>query len=215
MSAEAKGPSDHLYWARNKSTAKPVEHKPLDQAAIEALKIESANSRAAAWNKAATWEEKNISKWAHDHLTETLLPEVCTPIELNRSLLARLPSAVRDQPLRWCQARVICAKSVSGDVTYVFSRGKQRVVFELKLKLKLELDLRGEGNNLCEIISGELQAEVSIDDLDDSKMPSPKATCDQSGTGWGPFFQAAAPQLWPALVQVLKQFINEAKQKWQ
>lgn len=154
-------PSDHLYWARTQSTATPVEIKPLDKEAAAALEQAAAAKRGAAWNAASTWEEKDISKWAYELLSETLLPSIAADFELSPAESAKLPAELQDLSLR-CSLKVASVTSTTGDVTHVLSRGKQRVVFELTLKLLLELEIR-QGNELKHILTGTLNiTEVSI-----------------------------------------------------
>ena len=76
--------------------------------------------------------------------------------------------------------RVTQAESVTGECTYVVSRGKQRVVFELTIKISLEMEVR-VGDELRQILTGKLtMTELSNDDLEDAKMPSTaKCTCEQ------------------------------------
>ena len=62
------------------------------------------------WNAAGTWEEKDLSAWAHSRLT-TLLAFTSTT-----------------QP----QLAVTCTK-VTGDATLVFTRGKKRVGYDLNI----------------------------------------------------------------------------------
>ena len=48
--------------------------------------------------------------------------------------------------------RVLKVDKTEGEVTYVLSRGKQRVIFELKIKLKLEMEVRA-GEELKQIVT--------------------------------------------------------------
>jgi hypothetical protein len=138
---EQKKPSDHLYWSRTPSTTKPVEHRPLDPEAAAVLECRSRPG--ASWNAAATWEEKDISKWVRETLGETMLPitlefdasanevyawRLCEPA-LEPGASVRIALRVKDV-------------TVSGEATHVLSRGKQRVVLELGIKLKLEVEVR-------------------------------------------------------------------------
>merc|ERR1712087_1026147 len=109
-----------------------------------------------------------------------------------------------------CNVRVTSVNSISGDVTYVISRGKQRVLFELKLKLQLEMELRDADHELTQIVTGELHIpEVCVDDLGEETMPSYKSTCEQSGCTI--FFKEAAGLCWPQLQQSLKALMDQVK----
>lgn len=214
MEDRSKKPSDHLYWARTASTTQPVEHKPLDAAAQAALQSAAAKP-GAAWNAAATWEEKDISKWAHELLSSTLLPTLAAAeAELTASEAAALPADSRGASGLRCALKVSAVSSVSGDVTHVLSRGKQRVVFELTLKLKLELELRESDGTLLQLVAGSLSlSEVANDDLDGARMPSShKTSCDQPE--WAPLLRAAAGRAWPPLKGALVALVEQAKEKW-
>ena len=104
---------------------------------------------------------------------------------------------------------------MSGECTYVLSRGKQRVVFELQIKCSLEMELRA-GDELKHILTGKLTLpELSNDDLDEAKLPGgSKCTCDQGGE-WRAFFEASAKAgIWPTVKGSLEALIEQAKQKW-
>lgn len=152
----AKTADAHLYWARNKSQSAPVQHKPLSAEEAAALEAQAAASAGAAWNKAATWEEKAIGKWSSELLRDTMLPELAYTLPSEGGSLPALPADSEGlTPVATCKVRVATVESVSGDVTYVISRGKERCVFELALKMKLEMEL-WEGSELKTIISGQI-----------------------------------------------------------
>jgi len=141
----AKKPSDHLYWARTQSTTAPVEHKPLDKDAAAALMQAASAKPGAVWNAASTWEEKDISNWARELMSETLLPAVQASFELPPREAAALNAELAGAASVQIELRVVSVTSAMGDVTHVLSRGKQRVMFELGLKLKLEVVVRADG----------------------------------------------------------------------
>ena len=111
------------------------------------------------------------------------------------------------------KVKVLSVDSVSGESTYVLSRGKQRVVFELQIKLQLEVEVH-VGGELKQIVTGKLTLpELSNDDLDDAKLPGgSKIVCEQ--TEWKPFFEAASKGCWEGVKTVLNVLIEQAKQKW-
>mmetsp|Transcript_13851 Transcript_13851/g.31735 ORF Transcript_13851/g.31735 Transcript_13851/m.31735 type:complete len:213 (-) Transcript_13851:106-744(-) len=211
MASAAKSAAEHLYWARTKSEQAPLEFKALDPAEKQRLEDEGSSHAGAAWNKASTWEEKNVTKWAHARLKEALLPALAADFRPPQAMLSRLPAAAEECSA--CSVRVASVGSVDGDVTYVVSRGKQRVIFELALKLTLEMELRSSVGELQQILTGELRVpEVSADDLSETKMPSYTNTCEQSG--YSSAFNSAAAQCWPQLQKVLTDLVDEAKVKW-
>ena len=185
----AKTPADHLYWARSKSASAPVEHKPLT--AGEAASI-AQQQRA---NVNAAWEEKDVSKWAHELLRE--------------QLVERVAGSVGAEGLT---ARVTDVPSCKGDVMYVLSRGKQRAVFELALKLKVEVEVR-EGEELREILTGELHVpELTNDDIGDAKLPDAKFRCEQDAGARA--FEGGCRAMWPSMAEVLAALVEQTKQKW-
>ena len=66
------------------------------------------------WNAAGTWEEKDLSSWAHTRLTALLSsPSLAAP--------ASAPSLT------------VTVTKVTGDATLVFTRGKRRVGYDLQV----------------------------------------------------------------------------------
>jgi len=213
----AKAANAHLYWARNKSEEKQLtgEHKALTPEEAAALAAQSS-SAGAAWNKASTWEEKNIASWAISLMKEEILPAVTYTLGPPGAPLPTLPSDASAEGLSsssTAKARVTSVETVKGDTTYVLSRGKEKVIFELAVKLKLEVELLDESGALKNIVSGTLNIpEVSNDELGDAKMPDAKFTCDQAP--WKPFFEQSAKAAWPSLKVAFEAFVEQTKQKW-
>ena len=186
----AKAPSDHLYWARTKSNAAPVERTPLT--ADEAASLAQQN-RA---NVNAAWEEKDVSKWAHELLREQLAAGVVGTVAGTESATARVTEVI----------------SCKGDVTYVLSRGKQRAVFELALKLKVEVEVR-EGDELREILTGEMHVpELANDDLSAKALPAAKLRCEQAAGARA--FEGGCRAMWPSMVEALQSLVEHTKQRW-
>ena len=213
-----KTAAKHMYWARSASltpatTVVPKKLDAAEAAALEAAAASKAASTGAAWNAAQTFVEKSVSKWAHDLLSETLLPDLsgessdALPPAPAGADGAAAPSATR------VKCRVISIETVSGDVTFVVSRGKQRLLLELELKVKVEAEVFA-GDELQTILTGMLTVdEVTGDDLGGAKMPSSKCTCEQKA--WKPFFTKAAPAaLWPPLKEALVALQEQGKAKW-
>ena len=138
-----KKPTEHLYWARTSSNMAPPP-KPIS--AEEAKKMENGTSGGSAWNKSGnTWEEKKINTWAQELLKDTLLPDLTYELPGAAGAMPALPKlndlGDGDKKLK---VRVLSVESVSGDCTYVLSRGKQRVVFELVIKLQVSTARHGQ-----------------------------------------------------------------------
>ena len=101
--------------------------------------MSDSGAGGSAWNKGGnTWEEKRINQWAFELLKETLLPELAFELPGAAGSPPALPRGEDggggEQRLR---VRVLSADSVTGECTYVLSRGKQRVMFELQIKLQV------------------------------------------------------------------------------
>ena len=166
-------PTDHLYWARSESKGAAPPPKPISAEEAKQLAAASSTAGGSAWNKGGnTWEEKRINTWAHELLKETLLPELSYELPGAAGAVPKLPSGQEgDGGEPRVTVRVTAVDSVTGECTYVLSRGKQRVVFELTMKLVLEVELH-IGGELKQILSGKLTLpELSNDDLDDAKLP--------------------------------------------
>ena len=203
-----KTAASHLTWARSKSVAAPVEPKKLSEA--EAAAAANAGP-GAGWNKAQTWEEKDISKWSKELLKELLLEQVLQGAEgaalpappASQEAVAAAIAAGRLS----CQLKVTAVDKVDGEASHIVSRGKQRVVFDLNLKLKLEVELR-EAGELHEILTGSLSiSDLTNDELQNAKMPPAKVTCEQAG--WLPFFEPVTKSCWPVLSATLTDYVEQ------
>jgi len=208
-------PADHLYWAKTSSINAAPPPKQLT--AEEVKKMEQQASSAAggsAWNKGgSTWEEKKIESWAHELLKTELLPAIAHELPTATAPLPALPAGDDGAAPDAVHVKVTGVDKVQGEATYVLSRGKQRVVFELELvKIKLEVEVKAAGV-LQSIVTGMLTvSEVTNDDLSEPKLPSAKFVCEQAG--WKPAFEYAAKQSWPAIKAALETLVERAKEKW-
>ena len=217
MEVAPKAPTDHLYWARSSSQNAAPPPKKLSAEEAKQLEASSSAAGASAWNKSgSTWEEKPVNTWAFELLRDTLLPEMAYALPLATVPVPPLPPSEADAASGSVSVgvRVLKAESVTGECTYVVSRGKQRVVFELTIKLALEMEVR-VGDELRQILTGKLTMnEVSNDDLEDAKMPSTaKCTCEQKE--WLKFFeQCAKGGGWGPVKDVLGSLMQQTKDKW-
>jgi len=211
-----KAPTDHLYWARSSSQNAAPPPKKLSEEEVKQMAASSSSAGASAWNKSGnTWEEKPVNTWAFELLRDTLLPEMAYTLPLATVPVPPLPASEADASGSvGVSVRVTKAESVTGECTYVVSRGKQRVVFELTIKISLEMEVR-VGDELRQILTGKLtMTELSNDDLEDAKMPSTaKCTCEQKE--WLKFFeQCAKGGGWGAVKDVLGNLMQQTKTKW-
>ena len=210
-------PTDHLYWARTTSADKAPPPKALSVEEARALEAKAAAtaSGGSAWNKGGnTWEEKKINQWACDTLRDEILPTVTYELPTAATPLPPAPASAEFHEADSVAVRVMSVEYVKGEATYVLSRGKQRVVFELELKLLLEAEVK-LGGELQTILTGKLTIpEVSNDELEEAKLPSTaKTTCEQ-GDAVRAYFNQLAKGAWPGIKASLSQLVEEAKAKW-
>jgi hypothetical protein len=209
---QPRAPTDHLYWARSSSQNAAPPPKPISQEQAKAM--EARDKGGSAWNKGgATWEEKPINTWATALLKDQLLPELAYDLPLPGIVVPPLPPGEAGGSSVVVGVRVAEVNAVNGDCTYVVSRGKQRVVFELTLKLTLEMEVRVD-SELKQILTGKMTlSDVANDDLDEAKMPSTvKCTCEQDE--WRRFFEGCAKASWAGVTERLRALVEQAKQKW-
>lgn len=150
--------SSYTYWVREtKTDAAPLPvPKKLTQQDISTAAASNNHHLGSAWNKAGTWEEKNLNKWATERIKELVLS--MGTLEFSSG-----------------KAEVSEVSRCTGDAYLVTVRNKKRVgyTYEITLKVKGEW-LVGEekktfkGNlDISEFSFGELddlQVEVKLND---------------------------------------------------
>ncbi|KAK9076799.1 hypothetical protein SSX86_005133 [Deinandra increscens subsp. villosa] len=148
QNAEPPATSSYTYWVRDvkKDAAPlPVPRKLTDQD----LSVGS-NHLGSAWNKAGTWEEKNLNKWATDRIKELVLSVGSLEFSSGKAEIAEVSRCI-------------------GDAFLVTVRNKKRVgyTYEITLKVKGEWLVGGEKKRF----SGNLDlAEFSFGELDDLQV---------------------------------------------
>ena len=154
----AKKPTDHLYWARSSSANAAPPPKAISADEAKRLEVAASNAGGSAWNKGGnTWEEKKINQWAIDKLKEEHLPLLAYSLPSGSASLPATPTCQDMEGVSknvTAKVRVASVDAVKGEATYVLSRGKQRVVFEIELKLSLEIEVM-DGDVLKTIVTGE------------------------------------------------------------
>lgn len=80
----------------------------------------------SVWNKAGTWEERDVTPWAKETLTKALLGAQYV-----------LPSS---SPLPGSKASVYDVSKLDGHASYATVRGKKRYMYEFTLTIKWEFD---------------------------------------------------------------------------
>ena len=136
-------PTDHLYWAKTSSVNAAPPPKKVTAEEAKQLEASASSAGGSVWNKGGnTWEEKRIEKWAHELLSQELLPAIQYKLPSGvASLPPNMPSGEDLATADSMNVRVLSVDKVTGECTYVLSRGKQRVVFELELKLSFEIEV--------------------------------------------------------------------------
>ncbi|XP_050373755.1 uncharacterized protein LOC126791360 [Argentina anserina] len=147
---EQKGTS-YTYWVRQateEAAPPPVPRK------LSSQDILSSQSQPAAlgslWNRAGTWEEKNVNKWATDRIKELLV-------------------SVGSLEFPGGKAEISDVSKCIGDAFLVTVRNKKRVgyTYELTLNVKGEW-ITGEEKKM---VKGQIDIpEFSFGELDDLQM---------------------------------------------
>jgi len=92
-------------------------------------------SGTSAWNKAGTWEEKDVTSWAKDTLTASLIATSFT-----------LPAG---SPEPDAKVIVTDVKDLSGHASHATVRGKRRFIFEFGFKVNWSVTLPSLRNSTC------------------------------------------------------------------
>lgn len=143
--------SSYRYWVRSateQAAPPPVPRKLTPQDILSASQNQPS-SLGSAWNKAGTWEEKNLNSWASARIKELL---VAVGLDFSNG-----------------KAEVTEVSKCVGDAFLVTVRNKKRVgyTYELTLKFKGEWSLQEEVKN----ISGHMDIpEFSFGELDDLQI---------------------------------------------
>lgn len=105
---------------------------------------------ASAWNKAGTWEEKDITTWAADTLSSTLL-----------SCSYDIPNT--DQVVKVVRANKMTALHDGGHASVAAVRGKKRYIYEFGYELEWELSGAGDDDDDEE---WDLKGKIVLPDID-------------------------------------------------
>lgn len=160
QSAEATAASSYTYWVREaKQDAAPLPVPRKLTAEDISIGSKPSNHLGSAWNKAGTWEEKNLNKWATERIKELVLSVGSLEFSSGKAEIAEVSRC-------------------TGDAFLVTVRNKKRVgyTYEITLKVKGEWLIGEEkktfkGNlDIAEFSFGELddlQVEVKVNDEND------------------------------------------------
>lgn len=149
--SEKQASSSYTYWvreAREDAAPLPVPRKLTQDDLLSQQSHTSA--LGSVWNKAGTWEEKNLNKWASNRIKELLI-------------------SVGSLVLSGGKAEITEVSKCSGDAFLVTVRNKKRVgyTYELTLKFQGEWIIREEKK----MIKGHVDIpEFSFGELDDLQI---------------------------------------------
>ncbi|KAG2691217.1 hypothetical protein I3843_08G000300 [Carya illinoinensis] len=149
VSEKQEGEASYTYWvreAREDAAPLPVPRKLTPDDLLNS----QPPTLGSVWNRAGTWEEKNLNKWASDRIKDLLISV--------GSL--EFPSG---------KAEVLDVSKCIGDAFLVTVRNKKRVgyTYELTLKFKGEWLIKEEKK----MVKGHIDIpEFSFGELDDLQM---------------------------------------------
>lgn len=140
--------ASYTYWVRGKTEDAAPLPQPKKLSSND-LSNQSTHL-GSAWNRAGTWEEKNLNKWANDRIKELL-------------------GSVDSQEFSGGKAEIAEVKRCSGDAFLVTVRNKKRVgyTFELTVEVKGEWTVGTEKKK----VKGDLDIpEFSFGELDELQV---------------------------------------------
>ncbi|WCJ34649.1 chaperone binding ATPase activators [Euphorbia peplus] len=147
-SSSSSSSSSYTYWVREVSRdAAPL---PLPKK-LDPNHLQSPQPQLGSlWNRAGTWEEKNLNQWATHRINDLLLSLPSLDFSSGNAQLTHLSKC-------------------SGDAFLVTVRNKKRVgyTYELALKIKGEWIIKEESKNVNAHID---IPEFSFGELDDLQM---------------------------------------------
>ncbi|KAJ4962495.1 hypothetical protein NE237_022434 [Protea cynaroides] len=142
--------SSYTYWVRQATEDAAPLPVPRKLSADDTSMKSQPNALGSVWNRAGTWEEKNLNTWASNRIKELL-------------------TTVGSLEFSCGNAEISEVTKCTGDAFLVTVRNKKRVgyTFELTLKFKGEWLIREEKK----VIKGHIDIpEFSFGELDDLQM---------------------------------------------
>ncbi|KAL7096204.1 hypothetical protein ACP275_10G068000 [Erythranthe tilingii] len=142
--------SSYTYWVRGASRDAAPLPVPKKIEAADLCNQPNQTHLGSAWNRAGTWEEKNLNKWATDRIKELLVTMGSVDFSGGKAEIAEVTRC-------------------SGDAFLVTVRNKKRVgyTYELALKVKGEWQIGGENKKM----KGHIDVpEFSFGELDDLQI---------------------------------------------
>ncbi|KAJ4829213.1 hypothetical protein Tsubulata_024522 [Turnera subulata] len=142
--------SSYRYWVREATADAAPLPVPKKLSAQELLSSSSSNNLGSVWNRAGTWEEKNLNNWATGRI---------------KDLLGSMDSLAFSEG----KAQIAEVSRCSGDAFLVTVRNKKRVGYNYELTLKVEGEWTIQEENKKVKSSIEIP-EFSFGELDDLQM---------------------------------------------
>ncbi|KHG11264.1 Activator of 90 kDa heat shock ATPase [Gossypium arboreum] len=164
--------ASYTYWVRETMADAAPLPVPKKLTAQDILSTQSQpTSLGSVWNKAGTWEEKNLNNWATQRLKVLSCGGVLSPAIQGepKGLHRELLKSVGSLDLSCGKAEISDVTKCVGDAFLVTVRNKKRVgyTYELTLKIKGEWHLREEKKT----VNGHIDIpEFSFGELDDLQM---------------------------------------------
>ncbi|EOA14492.1 hypothetical protein CARUB_v10027708mg [Capsella rubella] len=147
---KTKEGSSYRYWVREATADAAPPPLPQKLSNNDVALNAAPASLGSLWNRAGTWEEKSLTKWATDRLKELL-------------------GSVGSLQFSSGKAEIIDVNRCVGDAFLVTVRNKKRVGYTYELSLKVEGEWSCEEN--MKKVKGSLEIpEFSFGELDDLEV---------------------------------------------
>ncbi|KAL5540127.1 hypothetical protein UlMin_042351 [Ulmus minor] len=146
---EGSGGASYRYWVRG-ATEDAVPLPSPRKLSSHDVRSQPPPTLGSVWNRAGTWEEKNLNKWATDRIKELLMSIGSLELSDGKAEISDLSNCV-------------------GDAFLVTVRNKKRVgySYELTLKVKGEWVVKEE----TKLLKGDVEIlEFSFGELDELQM---------------------------------------------
>uniref|UniRef100_A0A5B7BD44 Activator of Hsp90 ATPase AHSA1-like N-terminal domain-containing protein n=1 Tax=Davidia involucrata TaxID=16924 RepID=A0A5B7BD44_DAVIN len=148
--SEKEGSASYTYWVREVTQDAAPLPVPRKLTSEDLSNQSQPATLGSVWNRAGTWEEKNVNKWASDRIKELLISVGSLEFSGGRAEIAEVSKCV-------------------GDAFLVTVRNKKRVgyTYELTLRVKGEWQVGEEKKK----VKGDIDIpEFSFGDLDDLQI---------------------------------------------
>jgi hypothetical protein len=130
------------------------ENNTSSTSAVDSIAAQQQQEGTSAWNKAGTWEERDVTPWAKESLTMALLS--CKYVLPNGS------------PSPGSTVTIYEIGKLDGSASYAAVRGKKRYIYEFALTIKWEFTLCKEedGKGVDSTQQQQCRGEMTFPDID-------------------------------------------------